>query len=498
MSTESPSGALLDQVMRSTRLPSLPPVAMSIVELVQRPDVNIDEITRVISSDPALTTKILRTANSSLYARRKNATRVRDAVMVLGFRNVKTLALGFTLVSGIRGKRGDSFDSNGFWQRSLLAASGAQAIAREARLREAEDAFLGGLIHGIGVLALLQAVGEEYLAMVQAAAGSFRRLLALEAEQYGLDHTVVGGELLSSWRLPDALAAAVRFQRTADLAPEAVRPIARAVATGISIADVATGGAPGESLAEYHLRCRTWFNLDRERADALLEEVLVNEAEMRSLFDVPRTAGWDVDEILARANDALVQLSLEMNQENERLHTVASELAEEASTDALTGTANRRAFDHQLALHFDTARRFGTPVTLVMADIDHFKRVNDDFGHQVGDRVLELVAEGLRSGLRRGDVLARYGGEEFAILLPGTGLHAACEVGERIRTEVEKLRLAVADGSIGVTISLGVTEIGGWHASPDAVVADADRALYSAKHAGRNQLAVTWGATKAA
>jgi len=471
---------------------------MSIVELVQRPDVNIDEICRVISSDPALTTKILRTANSSLYARPKKATRVRDAVMVLGFRNVKTLALGFTVVSSIRGKRGPGFDSNGFWQRSLLAAAGAQAIAREVRMPSNDEAFLGGLLHGIGVLALLQALGTQYVGLIEAAGGSYRRLLACEAEQLGFDHTQLGGELLSSWKLPDALSAAVRFQRTADLAPENVRPVARAVATGISVADIATGGTPGESLAEFHMRCQGWFGLDRDRADALLEEVLVNEAEMRALFDIPRSEGWDVEEIMSRANDALVQLSLEMNEENQRLHTVAAGLAEEASTDALTGVANRRAMDHHLAMQFDTVRRFGTPASLIMVDIDHFKRVNDAHGHQTGDRVLELVAQGLRLGLRRGDFLARYGGEEFAVLLPGASLRAAAEIGERLRQEVEKLRLVTPSGTIAVTVSLGVAEIGGWHASPEAVIEDADRALYAAKQGGRNQLAISWGAHKAA
>jgi diguanylate cyclase (GGDEF)-like protein len=371
-------------------------------------------------------------------------------------------------------------------------------VAREAGLQDADEAFLGGLLHGIGVLALLQSVGDPYVELIASAGGSYRRMLALEADQFGFDHTMVGGELLTSWKLPESLSAAVRFQRTADFAPENVRRVARAVATGISVADVATGGTPGESLAEFHLRCQGWFGLDHERADELLERVLANEEEMRSLFDVPKSSAWEVEEILARANEALVQLSLETNEENQRLHTVAAGLAEEASTDALTGVANRRALEQQLAAQFEAAHKFGAPVSFLMVDIDHFKKVNDEHGHHVGDRLLEMVAQSARAALRRGDFLARYGGEEFAVLLPGAGLRAAAEVAERIRQEVERLRMVSATGTISVTVSIGVAEIGGWHASAGAVIEDADQALYAAKQGGRNQIAVSWGLRQAA
>lgn len=160
-----------------------------------------------------------------------------------------------------------------------------------------------------------------------------------------------------------------------------------------------------------------------------------------------------------------------------RLHTMAS-------TDGLTGLANRRAFDARLRTEVSRSRRSGAPTSLAVVDIDRFKSLNDAHGHLVGDDVLREVAGQLRETCRDVDLVARYGGEEFAVVLPDTD-----RVGARMAAE--RLRQAVDGGpmSVAVTVSIGVaTAEAGWLQSPDALLHAADRALYAAKQAGRNQV----------
>jgi diguanylate cyclase (GGDEF)-like protein len=161
-----------------------------------------------------------------------------------------------------------------------------------------------------------------------------------------------------------------------------------------------------------------------------------------------------------------------------------AQLAELAATDELTGVKNRRRFREDLDLLFTQVNRLGMPLSLIMLDIDHFKQYNDAFGHPAGDEVLKLVGSTLRSAVRDHDIVSRYGGEEFVMLLPATDEDAALGVAERVRS-------AIADGPWTLrqmTASLGVGTAGKGTPSADALVDQADRAMYQSKQAGRNQI----------
>lgn len=156
-----------------------------------------------------------------------------------------------------------------------------------------------------------------------------------------------------------------------------------------------------------------------------------------------------------------------------------------ASADPLTGLANRRGGEKDIAAEISRARRQNTPLSCVLLDIDHFKEVNDTFGHQAGDYVLREISALLRRTVRAYDILVRWGGEEFLVVLPGVELDQALKLAERIRHAVELMPLA---GIGGVTGSVGVAALGSDY-SFDAMFAAADRRLYSAKAAGRNTVA---------
>ncbi|MEU8243711.1 GGDEF domain-containing protein [Actinoplanes missouriensis] len=159
-----------------------------------------------------------------------------------------------------------------------------------------------------------------------------------------------------------------------------------------------------------------------------------------------------------------------------------------AITDGLTGLRSRRYFEEALGNESARAERYHLPLSMLLLDIDHFKNVNDTYGHNGGDRVLVEVTHRLRELTRPGDVVARYGGEEFAVLLPATGPEQAREIAERIRRGVSAAPIAVSDSRlVRVTVSVGVAGMPAVATTAELVLT-ADRALYAAKNAGRNRV----------
>jgi diguanylate cyclase (GGDEF)-like protein len=162
------------------------------------------------------------------------------------------------------------------------------------------------------------------------------------------------------------------------------------------------------------------------------------------------------------------------------------EVSKRARTDPLTGLYNRRHFDELLGQMIKQTDRFGDPVSLIMADVDHFKNVNDTWGHDAGDEVLKSLAETLKAGVRDADICSRFGGEEFAVVLPKTSLQGGAELADRLRKQVEAKPINVGGEQIAVTISCGIACYPDGVITKEALFAAADRALYEAKSAGRN------------
>jgi len=165
------------------------------------------------------------------------------------------------------------------------------------------------------------------------------------------------------------------------------------------------------------------------------------------------------------------------------------QLYEASVTDALTGANNREHFDSQLRMELSFSRRHGTDLSVVMFDVDHFKRVNDTFGHPVGDEVLVEISKATRRLVRNEDVFARYGGEEFVLILRGIALDGARVVGERLRERIAELSIVTDKGPLKVTVSVGCASFASTpDATAESLVQLADKRLYAAKRGGRNRV----------
>jgi diguanylate cyclase (GGDEF)-like protein len=173
-----------------------------------------------------------------------------------------------------------------------------------------------------------------------------------------------------------------------------------------------------------------------------------------------------------------------------RRHELEQRLMHLAATDGLTGLLNRRIFFERAREEFSRARRQGIDSTLLVIDLDHFKHLNDDYGHAAGDAMLKALADTIKPLMRQEDVLGRYGGEEFCVLLMHTNREEATPIAERLRDIMEQLRVPYEGHTLSITISIGAVEIRQGTLSMEAAFNLADRALYRSKHAGRNR--VTW------
>ncbi|MDA8164983.1 MAG: sensor domain-containing diguanylate cyclase, partial [Desulfobacteraceae bacterium] len=180
-----------------------------------------------------------------------------------------------------------------------------------------------------------------------------------------------------------------------------------------------------------------------------------------------------------------VAVKIDLAQAHERINNMAT-------TDGLTGLANHRTFQHGFEIMLSRAERCQGPLALLLGDIDHFKQVNDTYGHPFGDQVLQAVAGVIGSAVRRADLAARYGGEEFAVLLDGTDLRQGRQVAERIRQKVQALSFRHQGEQVTPTISLGMAVFPEDGGDKPLLISRADQALYHAKATGRNRLAI-WG-----
>ena len=251
----------------------------------------------------------------------------------------------------------------------------------------------------------------------------------------------------------------------------------------------------------------------QQAAQSLVDQVAGNGDALRSYGDTLAQVAGQIGEV--RTVDALVRavttLTAETARAGERnrvleqqlsasvtrigkLRQSLSEVKQEATTDALTGLPNRRAFDHRLRKAITRARAEDGSLALLILDVDNFKRFNDSFGHKAGDLVLRLVGRMLADNVKGRDTAARYGGEEFAVILTGADLRAGLIVAEQMRAALDgrrlvnqKSHLGAAQPATGVTASLGVAQLRPGEAAAD-LVARADAALYRAKNSGRNRV----------
>ncbi|MGI9015225.1 MAG: HDOD domain-containing protein [Phycisphaerales bacterium] len=485
----------IEHILTSPHLPTLPAVALRVLELTGRPEVKLQEMAECVQADQALTSRILKTVNSSFYGLSTPCPTISRALCYLGLNTVKSVVLGFSLVDSIRQDDDDSgFDFEEYWRHCMYSAAAARILAEQTRVCDPEEAFVTALLQDVGMIAMHKAIPDEY-AQLLAEVRDHEMLPAREREAFGFDHAEVGSHMAEQWRLPEQLTAPIRFHHKPEAACPSIAPVARILNVANLSADCLSAGTTSTKLADYIATAQNSLNLDRPSAEHLLEVIGNDAGQLSSLLKVEIGKRPDIDSILAQASERMMQHQIAIQQAQDQLQRSNDQLARETVTDALTSAFNRKHFDCRLEAMFDDAVARNGSVAVAFVDVDRFKGVNDTHGHQVGDTVLIELSARMQAAVGECGIVCRYGGEEFAVLFPDADLRTAAAVGEKMRRAIEQktFRLGSVPGApeeLAITISVGVAAADSVSrsilSSPGRLLQAADKASYAAKKGGRN------------
>jgi two-component system, cell cycle response regulator len=488
-------------IKNCTSLPTMPAVAVEVLELTQQAEADLKQIARVITRDPALAGRVLKTVNSSFYGCSHSVSTINHALVILGLQSVKTLVLGFSLVSSLKNDRGVYFDRQKYWRRSMFGASAARVIAQKAGVLQVEEAFLATLLCDIGQLVMDRVLGEQY-ANVTDVVKSHSDLSDREKQELQATHAQVGAFMAEQWKLPLLLAAPIAYHHNPDAVPEqTIKPIVDVVHCASVCADVFCEEPAAAAIHRARQTLKARFGFEADAVDQLLNEVTTQTREVAKLFEINLNGNAnDYAAILKRANDALVELSLQGHTQVKQLEQQRQVLEVKAKTDKLTGLANRGEFDTVFDASFAESTRSGKSLSVIMIDVDEFKSVNDTHGHQVGDSVLKYLAQIVKGLARPGDFISRYGGEEIVMVCANTPRPIAAAIAETIRRAIAARPVPTGFISINITASVGVATHEPAMGFKDAahLLKAADLAMYKAKNCGRNCVKVYAPAVKAA
>ena len=480
---------LFERLDTSGRLPTPPGVVLRFLELTRRSDVPVREVAETISMDPMLAAKILRFVNSPMAGVSREVRSLQQAVTLLGVRSVNMMALSLAVVSPRAAVKCTGFDRDEYVMQSLACAAGARIIATALGAPAPQETFAAGLLSQIGRAVLAHGVPDEYAIPLREAKCAPRDLPELERAALGETYASVGGQLLQKWGLPEALCSAIAAFRDEPLA-EGVSLPAILNAAEIAACVICPHGCSKPLTAEHFLKAvGGQFGVGRDCGLDMLTDIARDADAVRALLDMPAGRMRHPDEIENDVRERLTELNMAIHLENQTMSHQQADLLRRATTDALTGIGNRAAFDARLQLELDRRARGKAPLALLMIDVDHFKKLNDTYGHQAGDCVLHAVARVLDQSVRKVDYAARYGGEEFAIIAPGTDPAGALLLAERLRDAVAEAAINWEAQELRITVSIGVansrdTDDG----AAAALIRAADEQLYRAKTAGRNRV----------
>lgn len=477
----------------TNRLPSPPAVAMRVLQLVANENTTLEELSHVISADPALTAKILKYLHSPLIGLGFGGTTLAEAVARIGTRGAQLLALSFSLVSERHHQSCPSFNFNRFWSESLARAVAAKRLAALNRQGNPEEAFIAGLVFRIGQLVLATTLPTEYEPVLQAAHGDEDSLEQGERSALGTDHLEIGCHLLQDWKLPETIWSALESLTAAE-SPGGTRSDLQARVALLQLADAIAAflARPdqqhGRRMDSLMVRAGELAGLERDAFRPLLEQISQDWITYGELLSIATTEPPELEALELEAEEHRNNLRLAAELEVLNLRNENQQLSQRANRDRLTGLLNRGAFDDALAAGLVAAAGQSASLTLLMIDVDHFKSINDRFGHPAGDAVLSHVARILHTHANSPAAAFRYGGEEFAVLVPAADEIAAHAVAERLRQAIAENPPVAGSQTIPVTVSIGLA----WARWPDqaltpaALVQAADERLYEAKQAGRN------------
>lgn len=528
-----------DLVARTGSLYSLPMVAVEVLELTNSPKVDAAKLKACIERDPALTIKILKVVNSSLFGLSRQVSDLHQAIALLGVKPLKLLVLGFSLPDALFAElAGDVLDR--YWQRTLTRAVAARELAEQLWKIPGDEAFIAGLLEDLGQLVLLQELGEAYVGLLRRITSSGDYLRALEQHAVGFDHVALSGRLLAAWGLPESLIEAIQHDESAgESADDAGPPLPRI----LHLADLLTRAlieGRDDILPIVLALGRKWRRLDAAQLDqivttlqdkvAQLADVLslrlpadsnyqnVMIAAQRRLADVAEQAAFDLltaqrEALGARLDsmmllDEVQALAAEAEQAARHGRSRSKAAGPTQARNAPPASAARaqshvrptphsatdmdRAVDPsflaRLAAAVNAARQARCPLSLLLVELDHYADAVFLEGAESAERLL-LGLESLCRGVDHPHVVCEQASEaRFGVILFDCDRRQAVQAGDQLLRSARALWRAEGIGSAAISIGASTVALPPRNFPPVTLVESADRCLFGAQSHGGNTL----------
>lgn len=493
-----------DILNKRIKLPSPPAIALKILKAVRQNDNSSKELAEVVMADPVLTARILKVANSSLYGLPNRVDSLAKAITLIGTQNLKNIALSFVIIQDFQNVPSDSFDLNVFWKRAISNAVSAEILAKNVCHKD-HDIFISALLQDIGVLILSLADPSSFTEIMDKKRVNGKNMSEIEKEQFGIDHAEIGSHFLNTWNLPDTICGPIRYHHCKDpKEPHGNSALILSFANKISA--MYHGTQSNRKAVEVRQGLKETYQLPDEQIDRIIDAIGEKAREVMELFAIKPGDMKPFSQImqgaieeLGRLNFSYEQIVLELKQAKQNAEQLAIDLKQAndrlrqlAFRDELTGLYNQRYLQQVIESELQRSIHHKHPLSLLLIDIDYFKKVNDTFGHIVGDHVLKNVSQIMAKLVRQSDMVARYGGEEFAIVMPETGKDRGMLLAQRVRRGIEQHQISNNGQFISVTVSIGLvsTDMANVEIAKETFIAQSDQALYKAKTNGRNRVEI--------
>lgn len=478
----------LDKVLKCPTLPSLPAVALKVIDLTSNPAVKMDELARTIQNDQGLAAKILRTVNSSFYGLRKPCSTIHAAIVMLGLGPVKTLALGFSLVSAVGNKSSDGFDYAGYWRRGLYTAVGAKCIAEAAHIKQVDEAFLGGLLQDVGVMAMYRALGTEYLAVMTETGGDHRKLVQAELSAFEIQHADIGAMLAERWKLPRDLVLPVKYHERPTAAPMECAELIRCVGVGNLLHDVLTDADPTPAMRKLYDKAGYWFNLTPTEVENAVKRASAGVKELSSLFALDTGASADAEAILAKASEQSATVAAEAAGVDRGIETI---VVTTGDTDPMTGLIGRIGFEKGIKDSYAKLED-DAGMALVYIVLDRWRAVQQKCNVESCDDYISDVAMLLRKHFAPvRAMVCRPSQDVFAVVMPKASSELAIAIAERFREEISASPGPVPSAGgepESMSASIGVASTTRECSTAEQLVKAAVSALQGARATGGNSV----------
>ena len=493
-----------DSILFNPALPSLPSVALEVLDLASRENVDLRDFERTIEHDQAISIRILKTINSSYYGLGRPCGSIRQAVAYLGVNTVKALVLGFSLERAIDGGGDDdlNFDFISYWRQSFIRASAMKTLASDTGLQDPEEAFVSGLIQDVGKIAFWRVYGDRYLQVEDMSEGCPERLIDMERRHFEMDHAQLSAELTRRWHFPEQITEVVLHHHDQMEVIDERNPVRRLSRFSVAIMDILEETEEDnhraiKQLQSYGLK---WFGLDREELMAMIESIVSDAGNLARALNIKTGKMPDLDSITSRAEDLLQGISTENH--------LILDREEGYSMDGITGLPDRTELLSDLESCFRNSSpnqigSTGNEVTLLLVGVDEVRRINERIGDLAGDSAIAHVADCVRSVVQKeAGVIGvyRFVGAEIAVILRHADESIVVDLAETIRERIACTPIRVEGRSGGSDFMVIKSTIGiGMHnpnddrsvpTSPDQLLGSAMCAVTGGRRNGGDQVVV--------